>query len=122
MGFAGEDIMTGGAGSDAFKYALHDLDGSNDHITDFHFGADGDNLDLSSLFAGETPQQLVDDGHLSIDPTVDPSILNVTIDADGDSNTTSDLVHVELHLDTTPADVDAAIDSILNNNIKTEMP
>jgi Ca2+-binding RTX toxin-like protein len=120
-GGAGNDTMYGGDGIDTFVYDSSDLDTGHDAIMDFHYGAGGEELDLSSLFGGADPHDLVTDGHLLIETTADPSILNVTIDADGTAGG-DDFVTVELHLDTTPVGGEDVVDTILNNNIKTEMP
>jgi len=123
-GGAGNDVMTGGAGSDSFLYDSTDLDQGHDQILDFQYGSGGDKLDLGNLFGGSSPDQLVTDGHLSISTTGNPSILSVVIDQDGISGGT-DNVTIELHLSggaLDPAPDNNVIDTILNNNIKTEMP
>ena len=123
VGGGGHDDMTGGEGRDTFLYSNSDLDSGQDQILDFQYGVDGDEIDLSDLFEGKNPQELVDNGHITIDDSdVDLGILHVNVDQDGVPGG-SDFVNIELHLDSGVLDSGSdVVDTILNNNIKTEIP
>ena len=122
VGGGGSDTMTGGNGSDNFHYGVDDLDGSlNEQITDFRYGVDGDVLDLSELFGTKSVNSLVEDGNLDIDP-VDADTVRVVIDADGSTGGNDNVI---IHVDLSGGTLDSGsniIDTMLDNNIKTEMP
>jgi hypothetical protein len=121
-GGAGDDVMTGGDGIDAFLYDDADLDAGHDVITDFQYGAGGDQLDLSGLFAGADVDDLVAAGNLTV--TGDADTLEIVIDEDGVAGG-SDNVTITVHLDggtLDPAPDDNVIDTMLNHNIQTEIP
>ena len=60
IGGHGADEITGGSGRDTFKYMAGDLDGTVDHILDFHLGADAnaDIIELHGLLAGANNSNL----------------------------------------------------------------
>jgi len=79
IGGSGVDTMIGGAGRDTF--ALADIDGATEIITDFAAGKNGDRLDLSDLLTGFTagssnPSDFVQFGNAAGNTTV-------RVDADG---------------------------------------
>ncbi|PKN40591.1 MAG: hypothetical protein CVU60_14710, partial [Deltaproteobacteria bacterium HGW-Deltaproteobacteria-18] len=117
-GGAGNDIMVGGDGQDTFKYGLEDLDGGVDQILDFKLGADGDELDLSGIFGGQTVHDLQTGGFLNVTQNT-AGVLDVHLDLDGNAMTTNDSVHISVTV-TGDTGVDA-VDTMLTQHITTEI-
>ena len=120
-GGAGTDAMTGGTGSDSFLYDSTDLDHGHDQILDFQYGAGGDTLDLTALFDGlnKTATELDAGDYLTLTKIGD--VVDILVDHDGNTGTTADQVSIEVHLSPSPAP-DDVITTLLNNNIKTDLP
>ncbi|MBE1426554.1 T1SS-143 domain-containing protein [Desulfomicrobium macestii] len=116
-GGAGDDIISGGTGQNAFKYGSADLDGGHDQIIDFKLGAEGDELDLSGIFAGQSAQSLKDGGFLSVVENTS-GVLDVHLDLDGDPITTDNSVHISV---TVTGDLDDAVNTMLTQHITTEI-
>jgi len=117
-GGAGNDIMVGGDGQDTFKYGLEDLDGGVDQILDFNLGVDGDVLDLSDIFGGQTLNDLQAGGFLDVAQNT-AGFLDVHLDLDGNAMTTNDSVHISV---TVTGDAGAdAVDTMLTHHITTEI-
>lgn len=59
IGGKGSDNLTGGLGADTFKWALADIGGHTDTITDFNI-TEKDRLDLRGLLVGESKKDIND--------------------------------------------------------------
>lgn len=79
VGLGGDDIMTGGGGADTFVWGEQDADGSEDVVTDFSAGADGDTLDLQAVLVGEENGDLAD----YLDFATDGADTVVTVNSSG---------------------------------------
>ncbi len=111
--------MTGGAGSDVFKYVDGDLADvvHGDTITDFRLGDGGDSLDLSALLHGATNSDLdnfLDFEVSNIDSGAGTATVEIQVSQNGDGHFTS-LATIEVSGATGMGD--AAIETMLKAQI-----